>query len=59
MGLHVPNCELFGGKFGYKEPFLDVLHVSVENLIAQTNGAPPLPIAEPGSVPVPALAALQ
>ena len=19
VGLHVPNCELFGGKFGYKE----------------------------------------
>ena len=22
MGLHVPNCELFGGKFGYKESSL-------------------------------------
>ena len=22
VGLHVPNCELFGGKFGYKESSL-------------------------------------
>ncbi len=46
----------------YPEPFLDVLHVSVENLIAQTNGAPDLPVAhemiEPGAAG-PALAALK
>ncbi len=31
----------------HPEPFLDILHVSVENLIASTNGASDLPVAAP------------
>ena len=58
VGIFAPLVSLALVLGLYPEPFLDVLHVSVENLIAQTNGAPPLPIAEPESVPVPTLAAL-
>ena len=59
VGIFAPLVSLALVLGLYPEPFLDVLHVSVENLIAQTNGALPLPIAEPESVPVPAFAALQ
>lgn len=59
MGIFAPLVSLALVLGLYPEPFLDVLHVSVENLIAQTNGALPLPIAEPESALVPALAALQ
>ena len=59
VGIFAPLVSLALVLGLYPGPFLDVLHVSVENLIAQTNGAPPLPIAEaPARGPLAALAAL-
>ena len=42
VGIFAPLVSLALVLGLYPEPFLDVLHVSVENLIAQTNGAPPI-----------------
>jgi NADH-quinone oxidoreductase subunit M len=60
VGIFAPLIALAVVLGLYPEPFLDILHVSVENLMAQTNGAPDLPIATvPAGASTPTLAALR
>ena len=59
-GIFVPLVSLALVLGLYPEPFLEILHVSVDNLIAQTNGAPDLPVASaPAAGPPPVLAVLK
>ena len=59
-GIFVPLVSLALVLGLYPEPFLEILHVSVENLIAQTNGARDLPVASaPAAGSLPVLAVLK